>query len=231
MLLFESKSKKKTNQYDCLFQKCITFVNFYINEIKLLSMDKISYALGLSMGYNFKASGISKVETVDFIAGLEDVLKGNTPQMSIDEAKQVINDYFAQLQEEKADLNKEAGEEFLRVNKEKAGVKTTESGLQYEILQEGNGKKPQATDKVKVHYEGRLIDGRVFDSSIQRGQPAEFGLNQVISGWTEGLQLMPVGSKYRFFLPSDIAYGARGAGEMIEPNSTLIFEVELIDII
>lgn len=194
-------------------------------------MDKISYALGLSMGYNFKASGIKVVNTEDFIAGLEDVLSEKELQMSVDEAKKVINDYFNQLQTEKAELNQQAGEEFLRINKEKAGVHTTPSGLQYEVLKEGTGKKPQATDQVTVHYEGTLINGGVFDSSIKRGQPATFGLNQVIKGWTEGLQLMSTGAKYRFFIPSDLAYGSQGAGEMIEPNSTLIFDVELLDIV
>lgn len=194
-------------------------------------MDKISYALGLSMGYNFKSSGIKNIKVSDFVAGLEAVLNDVTPQMSVDEAKEVINDYFAKLQEEKKDINKQAGDEFLKINKEKAGVKVTPSGLQYEVLVEGKGDKPQASDQVKVHYEGRLIDGRVFDSSIKRGQPATFGLNQVIPGWTEGLQLMTVGSKYRLFLPSNLAYGSQGAGEMIEPNSTLVFDVELLDIV
>jgi len=193
-------------------------------------MDKISYALGMSMGYNFRASGIKNVKTTDFMAGLEAVLNNQTPQMSIEEAQQVINDYFAQVQNEKADLNQQAGEEFLQINKEKAGVHTTPSGLQYEVLKGGDGAKPKATDQVTVHYEGRLIDGRIFDSSIQRGQPATFPLNQVIAGWTEALQLMSPGAKYRLFIPSNLAYGAQGAGEMIEPNSTLIFDVELIEI-
>ena len=194
-------------------------------------MDKISYALGLSMGFNFKSSGIDSLNTVDFVKGVEDVLTGRDLEMSNEEAKQVINDYFMELQAGKAMLNKKAGEEFLRINKEKAGVKTTSSGLQYEVITEGEGDKPKATDTVTVHYEGKLIDGRVFDSSIQRGQPASFGLNQVISGWTEGLQLMTKGSKYRFFIPSDLAYGSRQAGELIEPDSTLVFDVELLDIV
>ena len=194
-------------------------------------MDKISYALGLSMGFNFKTSGIDSLETTDFVKGIEDVLKNRDLEMSNEEAKQVINDYFMELQAEKSKLNKKAGEEFLRINREKAGVKTTSSGLQYEVIADVEGSKPKATDTVTVHYEGRLIDGRVFDSSIQRGQPASFGLNQVISGWTEGLQLMSKGSKYRFFIPSELAYGSRQAGELIEPDSTLIFDVELLDIV
>ncbi len=193
-------------------------------------MDEISYALGLSMGYNFKASGIKEVNIEDFTDAFRSALNDSEPKMSIDKAKTVINEYFAKLQEEKLKLNKEAGEEFLRINKEKAGMKVTPSGLQYEVLTEGNGEKPKATDQVTVHYEGRLIGGQVFDSSIQRGQPATFGLNQVIKGWTEALQLMSEGSKYRIYIPSDLAYGEQGAGEMIEPNSTLIFDVELIGI-
>ena len=194
-------------------------------------MDKISYALGLSMGFNFKTSGIDVLNTADFVKGIEDVLKDRDLEMSNEEAKQIINDYFMELQAEKSELNKKAGEEFLRINKEKTGVKTTSSGLQYEVIVDGEGNKPKATDTVTVHYEGRLIDGRVFDSSIQRGQPASFGLNQVIPGWTEGVQLMSKGAKYRFFIPSELAYGSRQAGELIEPDSTLIFDVELLDIV
>lgn len=151
--------------------------------------------------------------------------------MSYDEAKQIVHDLFAGLQEEKLSINRKAGEEFLRINREKAGVTTLPSGLQYEILSKGTGDCPRATDRVKCHYEGRLIDGRVFDSSIRRGEPAVFALNQVIKGWTEGLQLMPAGSKYRFFIPSELAYGASSAGELIEPNSALVFDVELLDVL
>jgi len=194
-------------------------------------MDKISYALGLSIGNNFKSSGINSLNMDDFKKGVDDVLSENEPQLSYDEAKKVINDFFVKLQEEKGKLNKEAGQEFLRINKEKAGVVTLASGLQYQILKEGNGPKPNATDSVKCHYQGTLINGQEFDSSIKRGQPATFGLNQVISGWTEALQLMPTGSKWRLFLPSELAYGSNGAGEMIEPDSALIFEVELLEIV
>ncbi len=194
-------------------------------------MQKISYALGLSIGNNFRSSGIHKLELQSFIKGVEDVLEGRTPDLSYDEAKTIINDFFLQLQEEKSDLNKKAGEEFLRINKERPGVVTLPSGLQYQILKEGTGPKPNATDQVNCHYEGTLIDGRVFDSSIKRGEPATFGLNQVISGWTEALQLMSVGSKWKLFLPPNLAYGNRQAGELIEPNSTLIFEVELLKIV
>ncbi|WP_044546782.1 FKBP-type peptidyl-prolyl cis-trans isomerase, partial [Parabacteroides distasonis] len=166
----------------------------------------------------------------DFVQGLNDVLTEAKPALSYDEAKQVINDYFMKLQQEKLEINKKAGEEFLSINKHKAGVVELPSGLQYEVLKNGTGAKPTANDKVKCHYHGTLINGQVFDSSVQRGEPAVFGVSQVIPGWVEALQLMPVGSKWRLFIPSNLAYGERGAGEAIEPNSTLIFDVELLDI-
>ncbi|GHV23417.1 peptidyl-prolyl cis-trans isomerase [Bacteroidia bacterium] len=194
-------------------------------------MDKISYALGLSIGNNFKTSGINNVNLEDFKKGVEDVLSEKELQLPYDEAKKVISEFFEKLQEERKNLNKKAGEEFLQINKQRAGVITLPNGLQYQILKEGNGPKPKATDNVKCHYQGTLIDGREFDSSIKRGQPATFGLNQVIPGWTEALQLMSTGSKWKLFLPSELAYGSRGAGDMIEPDSTLIFEVELLEIV
>lgn len=194
-------------------------------------MDKISYALGLSIGNNFLTSGIKDLKVEDFVKGVSDVLSGKDPDLSYDEAKQIINDYFVKLQSEQVKLNKEAGEEFLRINKEKAGVVTLPSGLQYEILQKGTGAKPKADDKVRCHYHGTLINGTVFDSSVQRGEPATFGVSQVIQGWVEALQLMETGSKWRLFIPSKLAYGERGAGDTIGPNSTLIFDVELLDIV
>lgn len=194
-------------------------------------MDKISYALGLSIGNNFITSGISKIDASDFMQGLQDVLNQSQPAMSYEEAKDVINDYFSNLHTERLELNKKAGEEFLAINKNKQGVVTLASGLQYEILKEGNGAKPSATDQVKCHYHGTLIDGTVFDSSVERGTPATFGVNQVIPGWVEALQLMPVGSKWKLFIPSNLAYGEAGAGQSIEPNSTLIFDVEVLDIV
>ena len=194
-------------------------------------MDKISYALGLSIGNNFKNSGINNLQVEDFVKGLKDVLGGAEPEISYDEAKQVINDYFMNLQKERLELNKKAGEEFLNINKGKAGVVTLPSGLQYQVLKQGEGAKPAASDKVKCHYHGTLINGTVFDSSVQRGEPAVFGVSQVIPGWVEALQLMPVGSKWRLFIPSDLAYGEHGAGDAIEPNSALVFDVELLDIV
>ena len=194
-------------------------------------MDKVSYALGLSIGNNFQNSGINNLQVEDFVKGLNDVLSGAQPEIGYDEAKQVINDYFMNLQKERLELNKKAGEEFLNINKGKAGVVTLPSGLQYQVLKEGEGVKPTASDKVKCHYHGTLINGTVFDSSVERGEPAVFGVSQVIPGWVEALQLMPVGSKWRLFIPSNLAYGEHGAGDAIEPNSALVFDVELLDIV
>ena len=193
-------------------------------------MDKISYALGLSIGNNFRVSGIKGLEIDDFIKGINDVFNEAKPAIAFDEAQRLLQAYFKDLQAEKFEMNKQVGEEFLRINKEKRGVVTLPSGLQYEVLKTGDGQKPGPNDKVRCHYHGTLIDGRVFDSSIERGQPAVFGVSQVIRGWTEALQLMNVGSKWRLFIPSDMAYGAHGAGEAIEPNMTLIFDVELLGI-
>lgn len=194
-------------------------------------MDKVSYALGLSIGNNFQNSGIKQLQVADFVKGLEDVLGEKQPAISYEEAKQVINDYFMKLQQERLEINKQAGAEFLEINRHKAGVVELPSGLQYEILKQGTGAKPSANDKVKCHYHGTLINGTVFDSSVQRGEPATFGVSQVIPGWIEALQLMPVGSKWRLFIPSNLAYGEHGAGDVIEPNSALIFDVELLDIV
>ncbi|WP_165041770.1 FKBP-type peptidyl-prolyl cis-trans isomerase [Dysgonomonas sp. ZJ709] len=194
-------------------------------------MDKISYALGLSIGNNFLSSGIKKVDIEAFTKGMQDVLNESQPDMSYDEAKEVINEFFVELQAGRMDLNLKAGKEFLTINKNRPGVVTLPSGLQYEILKKGEGKTPVATDQVKCHYHGTLIDGTVFDSSVQRGTPATFGVNQVIPGWVEALQLMPVGSKWKLFIPSELAYGEAGAGQSIEPNSTLVFEVEVLDIV
>lgn len=194
-------------------------------------MDKVSYALGLSIGNNFQNSGINDLQIEDFVKGLNDVLGDVTPEISYDEAKQILNDFFMNLQKGKLELNKKAGEEFLSINKGKAGVVTLPSGLQYEVLQKGTGAKPTASDKVKCHYHGTLINGAVFDSSVERGEPAVFGVSQVIPGWVEALQLMEVGSKWRLFIPSDLAYGENGAGDAIEPNSALVFDVELLDIV
>lgn len=194
-------------------------------------MDKVSYALGLSIGQNFKASGFENINGEDFLAGLNSVLNETEPAMSIEEAKATINEYFVEVQNKAIHLNKEAGEEFLKINGHKSGVTTLPSGLQYEILTEGQGDKPKLTDTVRCHYHGTLINGVVFDSSMERGEPAEFPLQGVIKGWTEILQLMPVGSKWKVTIPSDLAYGDRGAGQHIQPGSTLIFIIDLLDIV
>lgn len=194
-------------------------------------MDKISYALGLSMGQNFIGTGIKELNVEDFAKGIATVYKGEQPEISYDEAKAIINAYFENLQNAALTANKEAGEAFLRENAQKEGVFILPSGLQYEVITAGEGEKPKATDSVKCHYHGTLLDGRVFDSSVSRGEPAVFGVNQVIQGWVEALQKMAVGSKWRLFIPSHLAYGERGAGEMIAPNTTLIFEVELLAIV
>lgn len=194
-------------------------------------MDKLSYALGLSMGNNFKSSGIQSLNIDDFANGVKAIYENIKPEMSYDEAKQIINEFFTRMQQEITEKNREIGEKFLVENKKRAGVITLPSGLQYEVITEGKGAKPKATDRVKCHYEGQLINGQVFDSSVKRGEPAVFGVNQVIPGWVEALQLMPVSSKWKLYIPSDLAYGEKGAGEAIAPNSTLIFEVELLDIV
>lgn len=201
------------------------------NKNKIENMDKVSYALGLSIGNNFMSSGIKNVNFESFLKGMQDVINGASADISYEEAQQLLNDYFGKLQDERLDLNLKAGEEFLAINKNKPGVVTLPSGLQYEILKKGEGAIPTAKDQVKCHYHGTLIDGTVFDSSVERGQPATFGVNQVIPGWVEALQLMPVGSKWKLFIPSDLAYGKSGAGQTIEPNSTLVFEVEVLDIV
>ena len=199
--------------------------------------DSLSYALGLSMGNNFRASGIEKINVQDFADGVTAVFYGSQPKMSYDEAKAEIQKFFTELEAKQqkaaaamAEVNEKAGNEFLAENGKRAEVQTTPSGLQYEVLKEGDGAKPTADDKVVVHYTGKLIDGTVFDSSEERGVPATFGVTQVIPGWVEALQLMTVGSTWRLFIPSALAYGPQGAGGVIGPNQTLIFDVTLREI-
>ena len=201
-------------------------------------MDKNSYALGMSIAHNMMSSGIKSVEFDDFVAGVKAILTGAQPEVSFEEAGQLLDKYFAELEaEQKAQVEamsaamKEEGEAFLKFNSEQEGVVTLPSGLQYKVLTEGTGKKPSATDKVKCHYEGRLVNGSVFDSSYKRNEPAVFGLNQVIKGWTEGVQLMSEGSKYEFYIPYDLAYGANGAPGAIPPYAALTFVVELIEVL
>ena len=202
-------------------------------------MDKLSYALGLGIGQQLAQMGAgADLNVDDFAQSIKDVLAGNELKVSHREAQQLVQDYFAKKEEkmnaeraEKGKTAKAEGEKYLAENAKKDGVITLPSGLQYQVLREGNGKKPSAKDSVKCHYEGFLIDGTVFDSSVQRGEPAVFGLQQVIAGWTEGLQLMQEGAKYRFFIPYRLAYGEGGAGQMIPPFATLIFDVELIEVV
>lgn len=194
-------------------------------------MDKISYALGLSLGSNLLNSGVNKLNIEKLSKAIEDLMERNELEMTFEEAQQEINDYFQKLQEKASEAAISEGRAFLEENGKRPEVKTTDSGLQYEILTEGKGDIPKASDQVKVHYHGTLINGTVFDSSVARGEPATFGVTQVISGWVEALQLMPVGSKWKLFIPSDLAYGANGAGQDIGPHTTLIFEVELLEIV
>ena len=193
-------------------------------------MDKISYALGLSMGQNLMGSGVEKLNYQDLASGIEDVLSHQQPKISYQEAQQVLNTFFQELEAKVAGAAKADGEKFLAENAKREGVNVTASGLQYEVLEPSLGQKPKATDTVRVHYEGTLIDGTVFDSSYKRGESISFPLNGVIKGWTEGLQLMSIGSKYKFFIPYQLAYGERGAGASIPPYAALIFTVELLGI-
>lgn len=203
------------------------------------NIDRISYALGLSMGNNFRASGIQQLNVQDFADGVAAVFYGSKPKMTYDEAKAEIRAFFTEMEKKQQEAaakageeNLKAGEAFLLENGKRAEVKTTPTGLQYEVLAEGDGPMPSATDQVEVHYTGKLLDGTVFDSSVDRGMPATFGVNQVIPGWVEALQMMKAGSKWRLFIPSNLAYGPTGTpGGPIGPNSTLLFDVELIKVL
>ena len=194
-------------------------------------MDKISYALGLGIGQQLKNMNIENFSIESFAKSIADVMSGAKTEMTAVEAQKMLNEYFQEKEARDAKKNIEAGKAYLKENGNRDGVVTTASGLQYEVLQEGTGKSPKATDKVRCHYEGRLTDGTVFDSSYQRGEPADFGLNQVIAGWTEGVQLMKEGAKYRFHIPYLLGYGERGAGASIPPYATLVFDVELIKVL
>ncbi|MDD2590151.1 MAG: FKBP-type peptidyl-prolyl cis-trans isomerase [Fermentimonas sp.] len=194
-------------------------------------MDKLSYALGMSMASNLMNSGLKQIDVDSFVKAFTEIMKNGAPEMTPQEANQILQKYFSKQQDEMLNKNLEEGRAFLEENKKKDNVTALPSGLQFEVLKEGDGEIPKATDKVRCHYHGTLIDGTVFDSSVQRGQPAVFGVNQVIKGWVEALQLMSVGSKWRLYIPSELAYGEQGAGGAIEPNSALIFDVELLGIV
>ena len=200
-------------------------------------MDKLSYALGLGIGRQLHSMGADSLNIDDFAQAIKDVIAGAELKVAESEAPTIVGNFFKEQEErqraaaaEQHKAVKEAGEKYLADNAKKEGVVTLPSGLQYQVLKEGNGRKPKATDSVKCHYEGMLIDGTLFDSSIQRGEPATFPLNGVIAGWTEGLQLMQEGAKYRFFIPYSLGYGEHGAGQSIPPFAALIFDVELIEV-
>lgn len=202
------------------------------NKTMKLSSEKdtLSYSLGVNIASNLQGQGFDEIDVNALAEAFKDVYEGKDLQISAEEGGQLINQYMMKKAQKKGETNQKVGEDFLEKNAKEEGVVVLPSGLQYKVVKEGEGPKPSATDKVTVHYTGKLIDGKVFDSSVQRGQPATFGVNQVIPGWTEALQLMNVGSKYMLYIPSDLAYGPRGAGGDIGPNETLIFEVELIGI-
>lgn len=200
-------------------------------------MDKLSYALGIGIGSQLAGMGAKELNIDDFAQAIKDVISGSELKVDNAEAQTLVQNFFQEQEAkqqaaaaEAGKVAKAAGEAFLAENGKKDGVVTLPSGLQYQVLKEGNGKKPSATDQVVCHYEGTLIDGTVFDSSYQRNQPATFGLNQVVAGWTEGVQLMQEGAKYRFFIPYNLAYGERGAGAQIPPFAALVFDVELIEV-
>ena len=200
-------------------------------------MDKLSDALGIGIGTQLRGMGATNLNIDDFAQAIKDAIAGKKLKVDNKEAQTLVNNFFAEQQARKEAAAAEAGraakavgEDFLAENAKKDNIVVLPSGLQYEVIREGNGKKPSATSKVKCHYEGTLIDGTKFDSSYDRGEPATFGLNQVIAGWTEGLQLMSEGAKYRFFIPYNLGYGERGAGASIPPYAALVFDVELIEV-
>ncbi len=200
-------------------------------------MDKVSYALGLGIGRQLSQMGAEGLNIDDFALAIKDILNGNEPQIGDADAQKMVQEFFENQEKkqrtaaaEKYKDNKAKGEAWLADNAKKEGVTVLPSGLQYQVIKEGYGRKPKATDSVKCHYEGLLTDGTLFDSSLQRGEPATFPLNGVIAGWTEGLQLMKEGAKYRFFIPYHLAYGEHGAGQQIPPFSALVFDVELIEV-
>ena len=193
-------------------------------------MDKLSYAWGLAMGKQLQAMGVKEINSEEFKDGVKVAFDGGEPKMPVEEAQKLINDYLQDLEKKAEAMAREEGEKFLAENGKKENVRSTASGLQYVVEKEGDGAQPSASDEVTVHYTGKLLNGTVFDSSVNRGEPATFPLNRVIPGWTEGVQLMKEGAKYTFFITSDLAYGAGGVPNVIPPHSTLIFEVELIKV-
>ncbi len=194
-------------------------------------LEEFSYALGLSISSNLLQSGVKNVDALQFLAGLQDTFTGNKPKIPMEKASQILQEFMTANNDSEAIKNLEEGFLFLSKNIENKGVFETESGLQYKILKEGYGAFPTIDDEVKCHYHGTLLNGTVFDSSVERRQPSVFPVNGVIEGWIEALQLMPVGAKWQLYIPSDLAYGELGAGGLIGPNATLIFDVELLEIV
>ncbi|MBB5285334.1 FKBP-type peptidyl-prolyl cis-trans isomerase FklB [Rhabdobacter roseus] len=194
-------------------------------------LDSVAYSIGISVAGSLKGQGLAEINTELLMKAINETLKGGTTLLTAEQANQCIGEYFQEQSSRVGRENKEKGEKFLAQNKTRTGVQTTQSGLQYEVIKMGEGPKPSETDRIKAHYHGTLVDGTVFDSSVERGEPVEFPVNGVIPGWQEALQLMPVGSKWKLYLPSQIAYGERAAGPAIGPNSALVFEVELLEIL
>lgn len=193
-------------------------------------MDSVSYSFGVLIAQNLKSQGLDSLDQVQLAQGIQDVLKGAKLRYDVQQCNNIVQQHMMELESKKYAGNVEEGKKFLVENGKRPGVVTLPSGLQYEVLTAGSGPKPAASDRVTVHYTGTLVDGTVFDSSVDRGEPATFGVTQVIQGWVEGLQLMPLGSKWKFFIPYELGYGERGAGGVIGPFATLIFEVELLKI-
>lgn len=210
--------------------KLITF-SYNSENNKVFFMEKQSYALGMVIGHNLKGLGMKDIRMNDFAQAVTDVMAGHATLLTDAEAQQTVSQLVRRQQAEAGRAVREKGENFLAENSKKEGVTVLPSGLQYKVLREGGGNRPQATDRVKCHYEGKLTDGQVFDSSYRRGEPAVFPLNGVIAGWTEGLQLMQEGAKYRFFIPCHLAYGEQGAGQSIPPFAALVFDVELLEVL
>ncbi len=226
---FEFKSKR---QDEILKSKNVQITQLQNPTLKMNldnELDKVSYSLGVNIANSLKSQGLESVNSTAFSAALDATFNGTPVLIDMQASQMILQEYFGKIQEEQTKAARAEGENFLKENAKREGVITTASGLQYEVMTMGTGAKPVATDKVKTHYHGTLLDGTVFDSSVDRGEPISFPLNGVIKGWTEALQLMPVGSKFKLFIPSDLAYGAQGQGA-IQPHSALIFEVELIDI-
>lgn len=213
-----------------MLDELYTFAVTFEKNTFIMDNDKLSYALGMNVADSLVSQGLAVASTDDFASGLKAVVEGGDTAMTQEEALQVINEFMQAKSAKEHGANAEVGQKFLAENKTKEGIVELESGLQYEVITDGDGAKPGAADQVTTHYHGSLLNGTVFDSSVERGEPASFGVNQVIAGWTEALQLMNTGSKWRLFIPPNLAYGDRGAGQAIGPHATLIFEVELLSI-